>query len=95
MFGAILAIAFFYTPKRTYVQKILNLKKGLLCMKKLKPPISRLGGKSKLRNQIISMLPEHECYCEPFFGAGWVYFGKEPSKGNVMGMRHLVHQDKN
>ena len=36
-------------------------------MKKLKPPIARLGGKSKLRNQIISMLPEHECYCEPFF----------------------------
>ena len=53
-------------------------------MKKLKPPISRLGGKSKLREKIIQMLPEHTCYCEPFFGAGWVYFGKEPSKVEVI-----------
>lgn len=53
-------------------------------MKKLKPPISRLGGKSKLRERIIQMLPEHVCYCEPFFGAGWVYFGKEPSKVEVI-----------
>lgn len=30
------------------------------------------------------MIPEHSCYCEPFFGAGWVYFGKEPSKAEVI-----------
>ncbi|WP_425447713.1 DNA adenine methylase [Dethiothermospora halolimnae] len=46
----------------------------------MKPPISRMGGKSKLRKQIIELIPEHTCYCEPFFGAGWVYFGKNPSK---------------
>lgn len=50
----------------------------------LKPPISRMGGKSKLRKTIISMLPEHTCYVELFFGAGWVYFGKEPSKVEVI-----------
>jgi DNA adenine methylase len=30
------------------------------------------------------MLPEHTCYVELFFGAGWVYFGKEPSKVEVI-----------
>lgn len=50
----------------------------------MKPPISRMGGKSKLRKTIISMIPEHVCYCELFFGAGWVYFGKTPSKVEVI-----------
>lgn len=50
----------------------------------LKPPISRMGGKSKLRKTIIDLLPDHICYVELFFGAGWVYFGKEPSKTEVI-----------
>lgn len=52
--------------------------------KMLTPPIARLGGKSRLRNKIIELLPEHKCYCEVFFGAGWVYFGREPSKVEVI-----------
>lgn len=50
----------------------------------LHPPIPRMGGKSQLRKQIISLIPEHICYTEPFFGAGWVFFGKEPSKVEVI-----------
>ena len=50
----------------------------------MKPPICRMGGKSKLRKTIISMIPEHTCYVELFFGAGWVYFGKQPSKVEVI-----------
>nr|DAZ10925.1 MAG TPA: DNA adenine methylase [Caudoviricetes sp.] len=50
----------------------------------MKPPICRMGGKSKLRKTIIEMIPEHTCYVELFFGAGWVYFGKEPSKVEVI-----------
>lgn len=50
----------------------------------MKPPITRMGGKSKLRKEIISMIPQHTCYVELFFGAGWVYFGKEISKVEVI-----------
>lgn len=50
----------------------------------LKPPIVRMGGKSRLRNTIIEMIPNHTCYVELFFGAGWVYFGKEKSKVEVI-----------
>ena len=50
----------------------------------LKSPIPRMGGKSRLRKTILERIPEHTCYVEPFFGAGWVYFGKEPSKVEVI-----------
>ncbi|WP_027633442.1 DNA adenine methylase [Clostridium hydrogeniformans] len=51
----------------------------------MNPPISRMGGKSKLRKNIIKMIPgDHICYVEVFLGAGWVYFGKEPSKVEVI-----------
>jgi len=53
-------------------------------MTMLKPPIPRMGGKSKLRKTIIQKIPEHTCYIELFFGAGWVYFGKEVSKVEVI-----------
>lgn len=52
--------------------------------KMMKSPITRMGGKSKLRKTIIEMIPEHTCYIELFFGAGWVYFGKEESKVEVI-----------
>lgn len=42
----------------------------------LKPPICRVGGKSKLRKTIIEMIPEHICYIELFFGAGMGVFWK-------------------
>lgn len=53
-------------------------------MTMLKPPISRMGGKSKLRKHIIERIPKHVCYVEVFLGAGWVYFGKETSNTEVI-----------
>ncbi|MEG2511409.1 MAG: DNA adenine methylase [Bacilli bacterium] len=50
----------------------------------LNSPITRMGGKSRLRKKIIERMPDHNCYIELFFGAGWVYFGKEPSKVEVI-----------
>lgn len=38
-----------------------------------------MGGKSRIRDQIISMIPAHKTYIEPFGGACWVLFGKPPS----------------
>lgn len=39
-----------------------------------------MGGKSKSVKTILPLIPEHKCYVEPFFGGGWIYFAKEPSK---------------
>lgn len=47
-------------------------------------PINRMGGKFRLRKKIIEKIPEHICYVEPFFGAGWVYFKKNPSTVEII-----------
>ncbi len=46
----------------------------------MQSPIPYIGGKSKLAETIIKMIPEHRAYCEVFAGAAWVFFRKEPSK---------------
>ncbi|MBW2591856.1 MAG: DNA adenine methylase [Deltaproteobacteria bacterium] len=43
-------------------------------------PLAYIGGKSKLSDTIIKMIPEHRAYCEVFAGAAWVFFRKEPSR---------------
>jgi DNA adenine methylase len=50
----------------------------------IRSPIKWVGGKSKLRNTIIPMIPEHRCYVEVFGGAAWVLFGKTPSHVEVL-----------
>lgn len=51
----------------------------------MKSCLSYLGGKSRLVRKIIPLLPsDHLCYCEPFCGGGWILFGKEPSKCEVI-----------
>lgn len=49
-----------------------------------KSPIAWVGGKSKLADTIISRIPPHVCYVEPFAGAGWVFFKKDPSKSEAL-----------
>ncbi len=46
----------------------------------LKSPIWWVGGKSKLKKEIISLFPEHKHYVEVFGGWLSVFFAKEPSK---------------
>jgi DNA adenine methylase len=47
-------------------------------------PLAYIGGKSKLANTIIDMMPEHKAYCEVFAGAAWVFFKKPMSKYEVI-----------
>jgi DNA adenine methylase len=50
----------------------------------LNSPLKWVGGKSRLRKQIIELIPEHTCYLEPFCGAAWILFGKPPSKVEII-----------
>lgn len=47
-------------------------------------PFKWVGGKSRLRKQIIDLLPSHTCYVELFGGAAWVLFGKPPSPVEIL-----------
>lgn len=51
-------------------------------------PIKWLGGKSKLRDEVIQCMPIHERYIEVFGGALWVFFGKQPSNVEVVNDVH-------
>lgn len=51
---------------------------------KLKTPISYYGGKQKLCTEIIRRIPVHNLYCEPFIGGAAIFFGKEPSRVEVI-----------
>jgi len=50
-------------------------------------PLNYFGGKSRLAKTIISRIPKHICYVEPFAGAAWVFFKKPPSKVEVLNDR--------
>ena len=42
------------------------------------------GGKGNLVRRLLKFVPEHEAYLEPFFGAGSLFFAKEPAKIEVI-----------
>jgi len=47
-------------------------------------PIAYVGGKNRLAKRIISILPEHTTYVEPFAGGAQVLFHKLPSNVEVL-----------
>jgi DNA adenine methylase len=50
----------------------------------LPPILGWVGGKTKLAEKIISMMPEHKVYVEPFLGGGSVFFKKPLAGVNVI-----------
>lgn len=50
----------------------------------MKTPITYWGGKQTLAALIISKIPEHTTYCEPFLGGGAVFWQKQPSKVEII-----------
>jgi DNA adenine methylase len=50
----------------------------------VKSPLRWTGGKFCIADWIISLMPKHETYVEPFFGAGWVFFRKAKSLVEVI-----------
>jgi DNA adenine methylase len=50
----------------------------------LKTPLTYYGGKQQLATRIISLIPKHRIYCEPFIGGGAVFFQKEPSTVEII-----------
>jgi DNA adenine methylase len=50
----------------------------------MKPPLTYYGGKQMLSKLIVSLIPKHNLYCEPFFGGGAVFFAKNPSNIEVI-----------
>ena len=52
--------------------------------RQVKPPFAYYGGKSRLAPWIVSMLPPHRVYVEPFAGSAAVLFAKSPARHEVI-----------
>jgi DNA adenine methylase len=48
--------------------------------KKLVPPLKWHGGKTYLASQIVSLMPAHLHYVEPYFGGGAVLLARDPDR---------------
>src|SRR6266702_79629 len=47
-------------------------------------PFAWPGGKHALKATLLSLLPQHDLYCEVFAGSAKLLFAKEPSRHEVM-----------
>lgn len=50
----------------------------------LKWPGAKWGSSNAVARWIVSQLPAHTTYAEPFFGSGGVFFNKQPSKAEYI-----------
>lgn len=50
----------------------------------VKSPLRWVGSKSRIADWIVSLMPKHGIYVEPFFGSGWVFFKKPKVKVEVI-----------
>jgi DNA adenine methylase len=50
----------------------------------MRTPLSYYGGKQQLAPSILSMIPEHRIYCEPFCGGAAIFYAKEASRVEII-----------
>jgi len=58
--------------------KVDEIEKGI------RPAFGSPGGKRYLAKTIVSYIPEHKVYVEPFVGGGAIFFAKEPSEVEII-----------
>lgn len=51
---------------------------------KLRTVLCYPGSKQKIKGCLLSLIPEHKVYLEPFFGSGSIFFDKEKAKIEVI-----------
>jgi DNA adenine methylase len=49
-----------------------------------RPPFAYYGGKVGMAPHIVSLMPKHRVYIEPFFGSGAVFFAKQPAQHEIV-----------
>ena len=47
-------------------------------------PLSYIGGKRRIAEQLVALIPDHTTYVEPFAGGAQVFFHKPRSKVEVL-----------
>ena len=50
---------------------------------RLRAPIRWFGGKNKMVNKLLALVPEHTYYLEAFGGSGALLFAKQPASFEV------------
>lgn len=50
----------------------------------MKAPFAYFGGKTGMARLLVSLMPAHRVYIEPFFGSGAVLFAKPPAVHEVV-----------
>lgn len=62
-------------------------------MIRLRTPLTYYGGKQRLANTIVKLIPTHNLYCEPFCGGAAVFFAKHPSNVEVLNDTNALLQN--
>jgi DNA adenine methylase len=59
-------------------------KNGTSASERLRAPFQYFGGKGNMLARLLSLLPPHQVYVEPFCGAASLFFAKPPSPVEVL-----------